>query len=436
MNKIGTVIGFTFRNKVKTKAFIITTLVLAIIMSIAINIPYFIQLFSGEDLKDGASGESTKIGLIYGQQAELAEQLDSYWKAQNNEDLTLVKYDTADIQVLQNDIEEGIIEGYLQFTEDTNVIFPAVIYASEEGEQLNPIAQAELTGALQTVKTQSIVKDSLTPEQIAELGTPVQFNTESVSLASGIDNKTATEENEAQEILNFGVVYVLIILFFFTTMTTGNMIASEVTTEKSSRIMEILITSVSPLTQMFGKIIGMFLVGLTQIATFILVLVANLLMPQNKQLLADFDLNLSQVSLDVLIYGFIFYVLGYFLYAVLFAAVGSIVSRTEDLGQAVMPITMLSLAAFYIGTFSISVPNSVLMKVSSFIPFFSPTTMIVRIGIGEVAVWEIWASILALVVFIIFFGWLSAKIYRTGVLMYGKRPTMKEIRKAMKAYKI
>jgi ABC-2 type transport system permease protein len=431
MNNLGTVIGFTFKNKVKTKAFIITTLVLAIIMSIAINIPYFIQLFTGEDLK----GETTKIGLVYGQQAELAEQLDSYWKAQNNEDFTFVKYDTADTEALQKDIEEGTIEGYLQFTEDGTAIFPSVTYSSEEGESLDPVTQADLSGALQAVKTQSIVKDSLTAEQVAELGTPVQITTQSANPESTDPDKVAPEDG-ADKILNYGVVYVLIILFFFTSMTTGNMIAAEVTTEKSSRIMEILITSVSPLTQMFGKILGMFFVGLTQIGIFGLVIVANVYMPQNKQLLADFDLNLSQISLDVLIYGFLFYVLGYFLYAVLFAAVGSIVSRTEDLGQAVMPVTMLSLAAFYIGSFSMGVPDSMLMKVSSFIPFFSPTTMIVRIGIGEVAAWEIWLSLLALVVSILFFGWLSAKIYRTGVLMYGKRPTMKEIRRAMKAYKI
>jgi ABC-2 type transport system permease protein len=431
MNNLGTVIGFTFRNKVKTKAFIITTLVLAIIISIAINIPYFIQLFTGEDLK----GETTKIGLVYGQQAELAEQLDSYWKAQNNENLTFVKYDTADTEALQKDIEEGTIEGYIQFTEKDTAIFPSVTYSSEEGESLDPVTQADLSGALQAVKTQSIVKDSLTAEQVAELGTPVQITTQSANPESTDPDKVAPEDG-ADKILNYGVVYVLIILFFFTSMTTGNMIAAEVTTEKSSRIMEILITSVSPLTQMFGKILGMFFVGLTQIGIFGLVIVANVYMPQNKQLLADFDLNLSQISLDVLIYGFLFYVLGYFLYAVLFAAVGSIVSRTEDLGQAVMPVTMLSLAAFYIGSFSMGVPNSILMKVSSFIPFFSPTTMIVRIGIGEVEAWEIWVSLLALVVSILFFGWLSAKIYRTGVLMYGKRPTMKEIRKAMKAYKI
>jgi len=430
MNKLGTVIGFTFRNKVRTKAFLITTIVLAIIMSIAINIPYFIQLFTGEDLKSG----STKIGLVYGEQANVAEQLDSYWKAQNNDEFTFVKYDTSDVASLKKDIEAGTIDGYLQFSEDQKTLFPSVVYSSDEDDGLNAVAQAELSGALQAVKMQVIVQDSLTPEQIAELKTPVQFNAQNIN--ADASTPKANEKDESNRMMEFGVVYLLIILFFFTSMTTGNMIAAEVTTEKSSRIMEILITSVSPLTQMFGKIIGMFLVGLTQIAVFVLVILGNLFMPQNKEVLADFNIDLSQVSIDVLVYGFTFYVLGYFLYAVLFAAVGSIVSRTEDLGQAIMPITMLSLAAFYVGSFSMGAPNTMLMKVASFIPFLSPTTMIVRIGIGEIAVWEIWVSILILVISILLFGWLSAKIYRTGVLMYGKRPTIKELRKAMKAYKI
>ena len=430
MNKLGTVIGFTFRNKVRTKAFLITTIVLAIIMSIAINIPYFIQLFTGEDLKSG----STKIGLVYGEQAKVAEQLDSYWKAQNNDEFTFVKYDTSDVASLKKDIEAGTIDGYLQFSEDQKTLFPSVVYSSDEDDGLNAVAQAELSGALQAVKMQVIVQDSLTPEQIAELKTPVQFNAQNINADASAPK--ANDKDKSTQMMEFGVVYLLIILFFFTSMTTGNMIAAEVTTEKSSRIMEILITSVSPLTQMFGKVIGMFFVGLTQIAVFVLVILGNLLMPQNKEVLADFNIDLSQVSVDVLVYGFTFYVLGYFLYAVLFAAVGSIVSRTEDLGQAIMPITMLSLAAFYVGSFSMGAPNTMLMKVASFIPFLSPTTMIVRIGIGEIEVWEIWVSILLLVISIFFFGWLSAKIYRTGVLMYGKRPTIKELRKAMKAYKI
>lgn len=200
--------------------------------------------------------------------------------------------------------------------------------------------------------------------------------------------------------------------------------------------MEILITSVSPLTQMFGKIIGIFLVGLLQIAVFAAAVCANLMLPHNNVILSSAGLDLSQLNIAVLGYGLVFYILGYFLYAVLFAAVGSIVSRTEELGQAIMPITVLSLAAFYIGIFNIAASDTIFVKVAGYIPFFSPTVMLLRIGLERASLLEIWLSLGILVASILLFGWLAAKIYRTGVLMYGKRPSFKELRKAMKAYKI
>ena len=202
--------------------------------------------------------------------------------------------------------------------------------------------------------------------QINELNTPVQIDARGIDpTETGNAGGASGEKEGASEVINYIVVYALIILFFFTLMGTGNMIASEVTTEKSSRIMEILITSVSPLSQMFGKVIGMFLLGLSQIAAFGVVVAVNLMLPHNMDTLKDMNLDLTAIDPMLLVFGLIFYILGYFLYAMLYAAIGSIVSRTEDLGQAVMPITMLSLVAFYIAIFSLSAPNSMLMKVST-----------------------------------------------------------------------
>lgn len=434
MSKLGTVIKFTFNNKVKTKSFKVTTLILVLIMSLVIHIPYFIELFTGENLSGSDSANSqVQLGLVYGEQTEIAEELSATWSQLSQDQPALMKFDSNDAS-LQAALENETIEGYIEFTAVEGQSFPAVEYVTNDEDGLDSGLEIALASAIQSVKTKVITKGELTDAQIAELGTPVAIQTKQLSADAAASLED--EKDGPEFMMNFAVVYILLILFFFTTMTTGNMIASEVTTEKSSRIMEILITSVAPLNQMFGKIIGMFLVGLTQIAIFVLVVVGNLMLPHNEAILAGFSLDLSMVSMDVMVYGFLFYILGYFLYASLFAAVGSIVSRTEDLGQAVMPMTMLSLAAFYIASFSVGTPDSMLMKVSSYIPFFSPTSMVVRIGLGEVATWEILVSLLILIVSIGFFGWLSAKIYRTGVLMYGKRPTMKELRKAMKAYKL
>ncbi|WP_433922468.1 ABC transporter permease [Paenibacillus taichungensis] len=431
MNKMGTIIGFTFKNKVKTKSFMVTTIVLALLITIGLNIPYFITLFNGGPIGGGSSTNPVNIGLLSTGQTEVAEKLETYSSAQGNQTYRFVNDASKDEAALKADVESEVLDGYLKFEPVAGQDFPQpVLYSSDD---ISPQVIAPIEAALQIVKLDVVVKDTLTAEQKQLISTPVKLTEQ--SLDSGQSGAAAESEGTMSGI-NYIVVYLLIILLFTSTMMTGNMIASEITAEKSSRIMEILITSVSPLSQMFGKIIGIFMVGLLQIGIFGAVVAGNMLLPHNRDVLSDFNMNLGDVNVAVIVYGLIFYILGYFLYAVMFAAIGSMVSRTEELGQAVLPITMLSLVSFYIAIFSIATPNILLLKVASFIPFTSPTAILVRIGAGVAPTWQIWTSLAILVVSIMIFGWLAAKIYRTGVLMYGKRPTFKELFKAMKAYKI
>lgn len=446
MNKLGHVISFTYRNKVKNKSFRWTTLSLAVLLLIGLNIPYFIQLFSGNN------GEGNlKIAIASSNYNEIATQIQQAAQKQQQaksstdnpmmnassdlQDTKLQWQDQLESEAtLRKQVEDGKIGGYLllQKPSQGDPAFPAVTYVSEKNDV---VIQSLLQTATQTAKVQYIAAGKLTNTQLEQIGTPVTVNHTSPDDLNG--NADSKKENPIKSNTeNYILVYLLMVLFFFSLTITGNMIASEITAEKSSRVMEILISSLSPLTQMFGKIIGVFLVGLTQIASYGIVIAVNLSLPYYQEVLAKFDLHVSNLSLNIVGFGLLYYVLGYFLYATLFAAIGSIVSRTEDLGQAISPITMLTLAAFYIGIFSISNSDSLLMRISSYIPFFSPTTSIVRIGLGSMPIWEIAISIGILLVSILFFGWLSAKIYRTGVLMYGKRPSLKELRKAMKSYKI
>lgn len=432
MNKMGTIIGFTFKNKVKTKSFVVTTIVLALLISIGLNVPYFITLFNGGSIGGGAAGSNpVNIGLLSAGQPEVSEKLEKFSSAQGDQAYRFIVDGTKDEAALKADAESGLTDGYLKFEAAQGQEFPQpILYSTEE---VSPQIIASIEAALQSVKLDVVVKDVLTAEQKELINTPVKVNEQSLSTE---ETGAAAGSENGMSPINYIVVYLLIILLFTSTMMTGNMIASEITAEKSSRIMEILITSVSPLSQMFGKIIGIFMVGMLQIGIFGAVIAGNVLLPHNRDVLSDFSLNLSDVNIAVIVYGLIFYILGYFLYAVMFAAIGSMVSRTEELGQAVLPITMLSLVSFYIAIFSIATPNILLLKVASFIPFTSPTAILVRIGAGVAPTWEILVSLAILVVSIFVFGWLAAKIYRTGVLMYGKRPTFKELFKAMKAYKI
>ncbi|AIQ15726.1 potassium ABC transporter permease [Paenibacillus sp. FSL H7-0357] len=429
MNKMGTIIGFTFKNKVRTKAFLITTLILVVLLSIGMNIPYMVKLFQGDD---GSAKSQVQIGVVAEDGNRVAELLQAYSPPEGVTPVTISPYATADDAALKKGLDEENIEGYITLGAQSGEGIPAVTYYSKNGE-IDSDVQSYLQNALQQANTQLIVGDKLTAEQVAAMYTPVSIGTQQIS-SEGAGNEGTAEESPP--IINYVIVYALLMLFFMSIMMTGNMISAEITSEKSSRIMEILITSAAPLTQMFGKVIGIFLVGILQIAIISAGVAANLMLPHNASILTDFDLDLGQLDISILLYGLVLYILGYFLYALMYAAVGSIVSRTEDLGQAIMPILMLGFVNLYLPMFSISVPDTLLVKVASFVPFTSPLSMLLRIGVGEVATWEILVSLLILLATTLLFGWLAAKIYRTGVLMYGKRPSIKEIRKAMKAYKI
>lgn len=437
MNKFWTVAGFTMKNKMKGKSFLITTLIFVVILSIGANLPYIISLFDKEN------GKVTNVGYAIDARAvegtKIAEQLRGTYAAQEKPAIKLIEFpDAGSTEANEKELKKAIadkkIKGYLLFGPADSTGMPSITYKSEKLNDQKTTQSLEQT--IQIVKTDMILKDSgLTEEQRTMLLSPVTINMMQIAATDGAGG-VGNGKTEDQRGVDMGFVTFLLMLLFFGIMFSGQMIASEITVEKSSRVMEIIITSVSPLTQMFGKIFGIFVVGLTQIVVYVAVVFININLPHNDSAFQQYNIDLTKVDPLLLVYGLLFYIMGFLLYASLFAAVGSIVSRTEDLGQAVMPITLLSLAGFYITTFSISNPDTMLVKVTSFIPFFSPFVMLLRVGLSNPPVWQVIVSFGILLVSIYIAGWLSAKIYRTGVLLYGKRPSWKELRKAMKAYKV
>lgn len=429
---IGAVIGFTARGKFRSKSFIVTSLVIALLLSVVIHLPYLIAKFQSHDelvkigaIRGGAGGDiPAKLALMGASSVEPAGFSMAVYENQGSAE--------ANESLLQQKLAEREIGGYLDFLPDPAVGFPSAVLKSESTDRGTV---SRLQKALQSIKTEEITRNLLTPDQLSQIRTPVKLDAVQVSTIGGAGS-VGEGKSEAQIKLATGLVYVLVIFLFMGVMITGQLIATEITAEKSSRVMEVLITSVSPLVQMFGKIIGMFLVAMSQIALLAVVAVINLGLPHNQQILRGMDINVSEIPPSLLVYAVLFYLAGFFLYATLFAAVGSIVSRTEELGQAVMPITFLSMAGFYIALFGLTSPNAAFIKAMSFVPFFTPFTMFLRIGLSDPPWWEVLLAFALLLAAILLLGWLAAKIYRTGVLMYGKRPTWKELRKAMKAYRV
>ena len=226
----------------------------------------------------------------------------------------------------------------------------------------------------------------------------------------------------------------MIFALYMVIMLYGQMVATHVATEKSSRAMEVLITSAKPTDMMFGKVIASCLAGLLQLVA---VFGSALLFFQlNRGEWADNAIinSIFNMPLSLLLYMLLFFVLGFFLYAFMFGAVGSTAPKLEDINTSVMPIVMLFVIAFIVVMSALGSGDveSPLMMVCSYIPFTSPMSMFTRIAMSTVPVYEIILSVGILIVSVVGIGVLSAKIYRVGVLLYGTTPKIGSILKALR----
>ena len=221
----------------------------------------------------------------------------------------------------------------------------------------------------------------------------------------------------------FWLVYVLVFMLYLTVIQYGNMVAMGVIGEKSSRITEIMTASVRPFDQMTGKILGVGLLGLTQYAVWIS---AGLISLLTERLRDGQGSGLAAVSPGVLLLFALCFVLGFLLYAAMLAGLGSLLSRTEDAQQAMMPVIMLLVGGFLLTFVAMANPEGTPAVVGSFIPFFSPLVMFARAVLGSPPVWQVALSLLLLAATVAAAVWAAARVYRTGVLMYGKRPSLME----------
>lgn len=425
MNELAAVMSFTLKNKLKSKAFIVTTVIIGLLIAVFVHLPLIIEAFSSE--------EPDRIGMTE-DESGLAVQLKQYFEQQSNPAIEIVILPqqgtaAADLAQAREEIESGELKGYLQLSDDNRQeehAFPSFVFHSKGTMEFS--IRSSLERALQAIKMEQMVDElGLSRQQIAALTSPVSI--QNVQITS----EAKEGRSETEVVIAYILVYAFLIILFMAVAMYGNMIASEVTAEKSSRVMEVLISTVSPVKQMFGKIFGTCILGMLQLAVFIIIALAGLSLPYNRAALSGLNLNLSDIPFSLFAYFVIFYLLGFFLYGTVFAAIGSIVSRTEDLGQALMPITVLILAGFYIGLFGLNAPNAGWISAVSYFPFFTPLLMFMRIGMTEPPFWQIGLSILIMLASILLMGWLAAKIYRTGVLMYGKRPRWNELWKAMRS---
>lgn len=415
MNNFWIILFHTYLNKLKTKSFIITTLLtLAIVLALT-NLQNIIDIFDKNGGKDNVA-VLDETGQLY---EPFKKQVSTI-----NKDVKLTLFEGTAAEA-EKEVKEGSYQGMVLLKLNEEKLPFATYKAMSIAD--SPLF-TDLQSGLQQLKTALAASQiHLTPDQLEKLYEPVSFT----KMALEKNAKTEEELNQAR-----GLVYVLLFIIYFSVIMYANMIAMEVATEKSSRVMEILISSVSPIKQMFAKIIGIGLLSLTQLAVFLSV--GYFSFKQNMESLKEGFFGVygfGDIPLATIIYAVIFFILGYFLYATLAAFLGSLVSRIEDVQQMITPMTMLVVAGFMIAMFGLGKPDAPFITVTSFIPFFTPMIMFLRVGMLTIPAWEALVGIAVLVATITFLAIFGARVYRGGVLMYGQSNSFKDIKKALQLTK-
>ncbi|PTY78415.1 hypothetical protein B5V89_10445 [Heyndrickxia sporothermodurans] len=415
MNRFGIMLGHAYMSKLKSKSFIITTVIMLIGVLILGNMNRIIDLFSGGDTKDKIAviDESSSV---FG---PLQQQLKSI-----NKDIQLIKVDKSEAD-LQKAVNNKKYKAYLIISLDQSKL-PKAVYKAPT--LTNTELSGQLAQALQTVKaSMAAAQLNLSADKLALLNSPVAFK--EVSLENNA--KSAEELAQAR-----GLVYILLFAIYFAVIFYASMVGMEIATEKASRVMEILISSASPTQQMFAKIIGGALLGLTQMAFLLAVAYFTI-----KQNLGEMEggffefFGFSDIKASTIIYAIVFFLLGYLLFATLAAFLGSLVSRIEDAQQMMMPMTFIVMIGFFIAMSGLNNPSAGFVTVTSYIPFFTPMIMFLRVGMLDLPLWVGLSGVAVLIISIIIMAIIGARIYRGGVLMYGKSNSLKNIKKALQLSK-
>lgn len=267
------------------------------------------------------------------------------------------------------------------------------------------------------VRSQRLADANISEEQLSVLSAPVNLD------AKGVDETGAEKDSGGVFIASF----VIGLLIYITLAIYGQAILGAVVEEKETRIAEILFSSARPFELMFGKLVGVGLAGLTQLGIW--VSTAALLLGF-LALQADFRMILASVPTItplMVAYFLIFFLIGFFIYASIFALIGSMVTSVQEGGQFSFPPIMIMLGAFYFCFAVIRDPNSTLSFWVTIAPFLAPITMPVRILAETPPFWQIALSIIVNVVAIAGLVWVAARVYKVGMLMYGKRATVPEV---------
>ncbi|HBO47148.1 MULTISPECIES: ABC transporter permease [Pediococcus] len=405
MNKFGVVCKQVIRKNIKSPTYIVLLLMPVILLGTIVGIAA---------IKNHTS-ETPQIAIVSNNAPLRSALLKSNTKKAYNVSKSITTKKAA-----ETNLAKEKLDGYLTVTVKGGQV--SAIYKSRTNGKT--VDTTSLQNSLNSLKMQQTAAQlGLSAKQLASLFAPANFKTQSVSYTNG--KETAQKDN--QQAVNSILAMVVTILIYIFMVSYASLIAQEVATEKGSRIMEILVSSVSPQIQFFAKVTGMFVLILLQVLVTAICGVFGLkYLSGNVQFLKDLDL--SHVQPNIIIILVLFFILGITLYTILAAGLGALVSRSDQVSQAVSPLTMVGLAA-YGASFVAMNSNTVLIKIGSFIPFLSQSIMPVRYAVGNATIMDAIISLVILAVSIVLVTWFTTRLYANHVLDYSDQKIWKRILK-------
>jgi ABC-2 type transport system permease protein len=431
MNKLWILIVREYAQVVKKKSFLIGIFLTPLFMLVVTVIPSMLAM------KKSATAE--KISIIDIDSQGIGEKFSESIKRYKLEDSTPA-YSIQNIYDIASEDTVGL--GQLRGTLDSLILnkqLKSYLVFFKNVEQTDSVVMVAKSFGLSTInRFEKRISDILAGMRLQQSN--IELSTDSVlTMTRRIDLRQQAPGGKERDFMTIylgGIIFVMII--FMTIIGYGQILMRSVIEEKSSRIIEVMISSVSPFQLMTGKIIGLGLASLTQVGIWLAIGLGVYAYRGNLNISAD----ISGIIFNPIFIGYfiIYLVIGYILYSTLFALIGSICNTDKEAQNYIMPITMSLILPMIIGIYIIQEPDSTLVTVLSLIPFFTPTLMILRLNVmgaesfafTNPIILEATLGVIITAATTLLVIWLTSRIFRIGILMYGKRPTLPEIYKWIK----
>lgn len=425
MKKVWAIIKREYVVRVRTRAFIISTIASPVLLLALALLPGLLATRGGGERHVTVldqSGDPQLFDLIKNRLEPHTASPDD--AGDNQPQLTRYVLERRVVQPNENIndlISNDYTTGGKKDEDKAYLILPAGILDSAKPEYRSKNTSDFGIRSLESAISQAVIARKLegaglTGDKIRGLTRRVELNTKKLTAEGGAQDDGG---------MSFILAFVMLFFMYMTVLFYGLFMLRGVIEEKQSRIVEIVVSSVKPTEMMMGKLIGIGLVGLTQIGIWVTSLA--LFSTIGVSVFASRGVTMPHIPLSMLVYFVVFFVLGYFLFATLYAIIGATVGSEEEAQQAQFPVTILIVIPMMIFTTVMANPNGSLAVTLSMIPFFAPTLMMLRIAVINPPFWQVLLSMAIMVVTILGAVWLAAKIYRVGILMYGKRPSIAEL---------